>query len=173
MYKIRAGTSLDIDQLIAINQQLNEYGWPDEQFYRIFEIGTPIWVAEDNCGQICGYIVATFLSEDVKIVNLTVAKDYRRQGVGRQLLQHVLFEAKKFDVWFAMLEVRVNNSNAIKLYQSLGFKILCIREEYYCHLPIQDAYLMQLDLRKFAGKVLPQAIPNLYNNYKTSQLLAS
>lgn len=163
MCKIRPADINDLDCIISINQELENYGWPDGYFANLLANETPIWLAEDINGNVCGFIVVSFLSSDIKILNLTIARAFQKQGIGRQLLNHALQAAKQYGVWFAMLEVRINNSNAIKLYQNLGFKILCVREEYYTHLQIQDAYLMQLDLRKYAAAT----------EYKTADLLAS
>ena len=40
-----------------------------------------------------------------------------------------------------MLEVRCDNSSAIKLYKKFNFKIINIREKYYDG---QDAYVMEM-----------------------------
>jgi len=57
------------------------------------------------------------------IGNLAVAKAYRNQGIGRQLLSHCIAEAAtKSSALF--ISVDVNNPRAQKLYESLGFRVV-------------------------------------------------
>ena len=173
MYNIRFANTTDLPHLIYINHQLGNYGWPTEHFAQLLAMDTPMWVIETASLQICGFLVASFLSEDMKILNLTIDQNFQGQGIGQRLLQHVLLAAKDHGSWFAMLEVRVDNQKAIKLYNNLGFKTLCVRDEYYLHLPVQEAYLMQLDLRKLATKPLNILPINAMHKVSDTQLLAS
>lgn len=172
MYNIRFANNNDLEQLIKINFELGNYGWPVEQFYWHIENNTPIWVLEKE-SLICGFLVANFASDEVKILNLTITKTLQRQGLGQLLLQHVLFEAKSHQISFVMLEVRVDNCQALKLYNGLGFKALCIRDEYYTHLSNSDAYLMQLDLRKFPSQPVENKHFGMQVASSDNQLLAS
>lgn len=53
---------------------------------------------------------------------ITVAKDYRRDGVGSQLLQMLLNEAgNKLGIKIVVLEVFSNNQPARYIYQKMGF----------------------------------------------------
>ncbi|MCV4639753.1 GNAT family N-acetyltransferase, partial [Escherichia coli] len=56
---------------------------------------------------------------------------YRGQGVGRQVLDHVLEVAKKTGCSLATLEVRRSNRPAIALYERAGFKTVHVRARYY------------------------------------------
>jgi ribosomal-protein-alanine acetyltransferase len=62
-----------------------------------------------------------------EILNLAVAPEARRTGVGRALLKHVLDGAP--GSWF--LEVRESNQAAIRLYESTGFRASGKRPGYY------------------------------------------
>jgi ribosomal protein S18 acetylase RimI-like enzyme len=57
----------------------------------------------------------------INIHDLIVRKEYRRQGIGRQLMNAVVDEARKRNCSRITLEVRKDNLLAQKLYQSLGF----------------------------------------------------
>lgn len=52
---------------------------------------------------------------------ITVAKEYRGDGVGKQLMSLVLVKAKNIGIEIATLEVFGNNEIACSAYQSLGF----------------------------------------------------
>lgn len=55
------------------------------------------------------------------INTLGVSKEYRRQGIARQLLEHAVQRALKNQTQCLSLHVYENNQDAIKLYESYGF----------------------------------------------------
>lgn len=55
------------------------------------------------------------------IDTLAVLPAFRRQGIGRQLLQHCISEARTLGLTYASLAVHPDNLRAQTLYQSLGF----------------------------------------------------
>ena len=57
----------------------------------------------------------------VNIHDLHVAKDHRRHGIARLLLEAVETEARRLGCCKLTLEVQENNQTALALYASLGF----------------------------------------------------
>lgn len=57
------------------------------------------------------------------VLRMGILKEYRGTGLGTKLMQIVLDEAKKMGITRVELDVREDNSNAIKLYQKFGFEI--------------------------------------------------
>ncbi len=53
---------------------------------------------------------------------ITVAKEYRGQGIGKQLMNLVLDDAWKIGIQIAVLEAFGNNEIACAMYQALGFR---------------------------------------------------
>jgi len=70
-------------------------------------------------GEIVGVIEVSSNEKAIHINSLVVSPHYFRQGIGRQLMQHVLqhFSSKVFTV-----ETGLENTPASKLYAGLGFK---------------------------------------------------
>lgn len=58
------------------------------------------------------------------IFGITLAKEFRGKGIGRKLMEKVLEEAKKNldDIKLIRLVCFADNTNACKLYESIGFK---------------------------------------------------
>jgi ribosomal-protein-alanine N-acetyltransferase len=81
--------------------------------------------------RLVGYITAWQVIDVVEIHNIAVHVDYRRHGLGRALLNHVLDEAQQAGARSALLEVRKSNLPAQALYRSLGFKEIGQRRAYY------------------------------------------
>ena len=71
------------------------------------------------------------------ITTLCVTKAYRKQGIARAMLDYIFnnFKDKAF-----VLEVAINNYNAIDLYKKYDFQITKTLKNYYKH---NDAYYME------------------------------
>lgn len=54
---------------------------------------------------------------------ISVAKEYRGQGIGREILQILIYESKKMGLQLLILDAFAENVRAIELYKTLGFKI--------------------------------------------------
>lgn len=78
-------------------------------------------------GSICGLAVcylqfSTFSSKDMlKIHDLFVLPEYRRQGLGRMLVEFAVKQARDMNCAFVNIEVATDNQAAGALYQKLKF----------------------------------------------------
>jgi len=79
--------------------------------------------------------------DEAHITTFAVHPDWRRQGVGRRLIQALLVAATELGAARITLEVRVSNLAAQALYRTHGFQIAGRRERYYTD-DGEDAYIM-------------------------------
>lgn len=96
-------------------------------------------------GVIVGYITYSVVADEFQIANAATHPDYRRKGVAKNLLKTLYANAKTNGMSVITLEVRESNSPAIALYNSLGYKNVGIRKNYYKN-PSENAILMNLYL---------------------------
>lgn len=96
-------------------------------------------------GGIAGYVVARVSANELHINNVAVREEYRRRGLGLDLLSRVMEKGKELGARTAILEVRVGNSAAQALYEKRGFKAIARRSNYYSD-PREDAVVMSLGL---------------------------
>jgi ribosomal-protein-alanine N-acetyltransferase len=95
--------------------------------------------AHSTEGRIAGFAVARRTAPDeIEILNVAVDPPYRRRGVARSLIQELVV---KFP-GAVFLEVRQSNSAARKLYHSLGFQVIAVRQNYY-DSPDESAIVMK------------------------------
>ena len=84
--------------------------------------------------------------ENMEINYIFVKDDYRNQGIAYKLIKSIMNDYKSIT-----LEVSIENIYAIKLYKSLGFKVIGVREKYYNGI---DAYLMEVKNENFSDWII-------------------
>lgn len=137
----------DLPQLIAIEQSVQGAPWNEETFKTCFELAYEGWVAEHD-NRIAGYIVVSLQADECHILNLCVAREYQRQGLGRKLLEFGLDQAKNRQMGIAYLEVRRSNSRAIALYRNMKFLMIGERKNYYQTVSgPEDALIFAMSLK--------------------------
>ena len=105
---------------------------------------TRVYVARDDDGTLVAFCACWFIFDELHINTMAVAADRRRQGIASALLEHVLEEGRANGVRKATLEVRASNEAALRLYESLGFRIVARRPRYYTK-PEEDALILWLE----------------------------
>jgi ribosomal-protein-alanine N-acetyltransferase len=92
-----------------------------------------------------GYSGFWLVLDEGHITSLTVQRDYRGFGYGREQLMHLLAVGHERDVRAFTLEVRESNERARQLYESVGFRPVGTRKGYYSTTR-EDAIVMLKEL---------------------------
>jgi ribosomal-protein-alanine N-acetyltransferase len=148
-FKLRRMRLSDIDQVHELEERIFPTPWTRKSYE--FELesnpASEQWIietwAEHQEWIVVAYTVCWQLGDELHVANLAVAPKYRRRGLGRRLLHHVLARAAEQGMKSATLEVRSGNQAAQTLYTSFGFKVVGRRKRYYSNNH-EDALLMQL-----------------------------
>jgi len=83
-------------------------------------------------GRVLGFVVVREITPgESEILNVAIHPEWRRRGIARGLVEEAL--AGSPGEWF--LEVRESNAAARKLYQTLGFRAVGRRDNYYSGSP--------------------------------------
>lgn len=98
---------------------------------------------EDNA--VVGYLAFEQIADEGCIIELAVHPGYRRRGIAHKLVKNMLDSSAGLGAVF--LEVRESNSEAISLYESLGFERIGVRRDYY-DSPKENAAIYRLPLHK-------------------------
>lgn len=90
--------------------------------------------------KVVGFAGISVIFDEATLNNIVVKKSYRGRGVGGELLETLIELCSDLNLKSFTLEVNVENTPAIKLYEKFGFKNLGIRKKYYNNST--DAYIM-------------------------------
>jgi len=96
-------------------------------------------------GHLLGALLAWLVVDELQIMQVVVAAEARRGGIGRALVLQSLRRSRAAGAITATLEVRASNDAAIALYAAMGFQVDGRRPSYYPDG--EDAVLMHHDLR--------------------------
>ncbi|TLQ44234.1 ribosomal protein S18-alanine N-acetyltransferase [Streptomyces marianii] len=108
-------------------------------------------VAQDPAeGRIVGYAGLAAAGGLGDVQTIAVARDQWGTGLGARLLTDLLQHATAFECDEVLLEVRVDNTRAQKLYERFGFEPIGFRRGYYQPGNI-DALVMRLHVHDAQG----------------------
>lgn len=139
-------TTADIENVIAIERASFQFPWSTRFFLDELQVDCARSILAEVDGHIVGYVLFWFVSEEVDIHNIAVHPDFRRQGIGRLLLEQVVAAARRQERLRVTLDVRFSNASAQSLYRRFGFVARGLRKAYYSDNG-EDALVMALELR--------------------------
>jgi ribosomal-protein-alanine N-acetyltransferase len=132
----------DLDRVVAIEDSLYTHPWTRGNFADSLHAGYSCWTLE-RAGVVVGYGVLTAALDEAHLLNLSIAREVQRRGLGRMLLAHFMAVARAGGARSIYLEVRPSNLIARDLYRRDGFREIGIRRGYYPALTgREDAIVM-------------------------------
>lgn len=136
-----------VPQIAALEQQCFSDPWSEASVARECKDPLSHWLVAVEDGRVVGYIGSQSVPPEADVMNLAVAADCRRRGLGRQLLHALLTLLHSQGIERLFLEVRVSNAPAIALYHAFGFEQVGLRKKYYID-PEEDALILRKELLK-------------------------
>ncbi|HCC3251771.1 TPA: ribosomal protein S18-alanine N-acetyltransferase, partial [Legionella pneumophila] len=132
---IRRMKDSDIENVYSIETNVHIAPWSKDILRDCVLVGYDCRVLEINNGDssiLAGYIISRISNNSCHILNLCIAKPLQSKGLGRKLLQTVLYSLSKYtQTESVILEVRPSNSAALHLYETMGFEKVEIKKDYY------------------------------------------
>ena len=147
MINYRVATAFDLPVFVSLDKELFPYSpWSASQYKEEFSAPTRHFVvALDDEQRIIGYAgVFAPGGTEADVLTVGVIPDQRGKGIARQLMALITDWAKQQGSSAMMLEVKVDNTEAIGLYESLGYSKLNTRKDYFG--AGLDALVMRLEL---------------------------
>src|SRR5919108_2057049 len=137
--EIRRLAYSDLPDVIAIERRAFPSPWSLAMFVLELSKPTSICTGATSSDELAGYLICSRYHTVWHLMNLAVDLEYRRLGIATRLMEHLLAQAGEDERY--TLEVRVSNSEAIRMYESFGFRRAGVRRRYY-HDNNEDALIM-------------------------------
>ena len=135
----------DISQLVQIEQEEFSTPFREKDFSDIYESEISNVLVAKVGDRVVGYVSFTVIIDECQIINFATKNEFKRQGVGKKVMEALLDYGKARGVIKYFLEVRVSNEGAISLYKKYGFLPVGISKNHFSQ-PREDAILMNLEL---------------------------
>ena len=134
--KIETASIRLIDKLFQIEEQcFDEEAFTKQQISYLLTDYNTIALAANVNNDLTGFIIAQLELDSDRlyghIITINVAAAYRRKGIGTRMLSEIETILKQKGISEIQLEVREDNSAALKLYQKSGYQRIGKLENYY------------------------------------------
>ena len=144
--RYRRMTAGDLDAVTAAESRIYPYPWTRGNFSDSLDAGYHCWIVECG-GAIAGYSVVMIAAGEAHLLNLSIAGEWRRRGLGTALLSFIIKLAQDYAASRIFLEVRPSNIAGRALYARAGFSELAVRRGYYpADEGREDALVLELPL---------------------------
>ncbi len=138
---IKKATLENLEDIFKIEESVFAHPWSLESLKNLLEDENSVVFVAVNNDITCGYCGVNTILDEGYITNVAVLENYRKQGMGRMLVNALVDFAKDKSLAFLTLEVRKSNTPAINLYSKNGFETVGERKNYYTS-PTENALLM-------------------------------
>ncbi|MHA1777665.1 MAG: hypothetical protein DRO88_13910 [Promethearchaeia archaeon] len=180
IFAVRPCLSYDIPKVMEINETTLPENYPlffYEQILERYPDSFLLAYDREHPQNILGYIMwriergsSSFGLDYVKkahLVSLAVLPKYRRQGIASRLLRESMKVVLKYKISEFVLEVRVSNSGAIRLYEDVhGYEKIRIISHYY--RDGEDAFYMSRrndPINQYIPKTMGMSDEDIFRHY--------
>jgi ribosomal-protein-alanine N-acetyltransferase len=140
-------TVADLGDVVRVEGEIYPFPWTHGNFADSLRSGYSCWVLRDMAGTLRAYAIVMLALDEAHLLNLSVAREFQRSGIGWRTLDWVAQVARGHGARSMLLEVRPSNPLAIRLYERYGFQPIGIRRGYYPAADgREDALVMRVPL---------------------------
>jgi [ribosomal protein S18]-alanine N-acetyltransferase len=132
----------DMPEVLAIEASSFEFPWVEEDFIRCLRQRNCIGMVAEHDDQVVGFMIYELNKNRIQVLNFAVAPEFRRRGVGTQMVAKLIGKLSAQRRTRIVLEVRETNLAAQLFFRTVGFRAVSVLRNFYEDTP-EDAYLMQ------------------------------
>jgi [ribosomal protein S18]-alanine N-acetyltransferase len=127
---IRRLTLDDLEAVVAMEADNQPSPWSEGVFRDELAAENRVYLAADEDG-VVGFGGVMLVGDEAHVTNLLVDPEWRRRGIGLELMRALIDEAVAEGARHITLEVRSENDPARRLYARLGLAPVGMRKGYY------------------------------------------
>jgi len=148
--EIRLATVDHCADLARLHARCFEELWDPDTFWTLLQQPNTfaLLANETHEEEARGFVVLRIAADESEILTLGIAPEYRCRGMASKLVLEAAELANSKGATHLFLEVGLDNSAATKLYRTLGFEQVGVRQRYYQRpgAPAEDACILRAGL---------------------------
>lgn len=157
--EIRRARPADIDEVKILESETGLSPWSIADYRRETNREESTFLVAEVESAVAGFVIARLITitvinaakpsnafNEIEILSIAVRPKFQRQHIAKRFLTALLREFLPYHQLRINLEVRSQNTSAIRFYEASGFAIVGARRNYYTNPP-DDALLMRLDAK--------------------------
>ena len=132
----------DMPEVLTIEASAFEFPWSEEDFVRCLRQRNCIGMVAEHNERVVGFMIYELHKNRLHILNFAVGQQFRRKGIGTQMIRKLIGKLSPQRRSRIMLEVRETNLSAQLFFRDIGFRAISLLRDFY-EDTTEDAYLMQ------------------------------
>ncbi len=142
VFSLRRFQPDDLEKVMHINQVCLPENYSTYFFMELYERYPETFIVAEVAAEIAGYIMCRIetglpdfgllgITKRGHVISIAVLPQYQRKGIGAALMREAMVAMRQYKAKDCYLEVRVSNSQAIGMYNKLGFETSRTVRSYY------------------------------------------
>ena len=146
----------DMPEVLAIEHASFDFPWCEEEFLRVLRQRNCIGMVAEYGERVVGFMIYELHKNKLHVLNFAAHPEFRRQGVGRQMVAKLVGKLSNHRRTRIALYVRETNLSAQFFFRIQGFRAVEVVREHFPDTG-EDAYAMHYLLDE---TMLGDPIPN-------------
>jgi ribosomal-protein-alanine N-acetyltransferase len=140
----------DMPEVLQTEQESFEYSWTEEDFLRCLRQRNCIGMVAEQGEKVVGFMIYELHKAKLHILNFAVHPQFRRGGIGAQMVAKLISKLSSHRRTRITLEVRETNLGAQLFFRAQLFKGVRVLRSFYDDSG-EDAFLMEYRLPDDTG----------------------
>jgi ribosomal-protein-alanine N-acetyltransferase len=132
----------DMPEVLAIEHGSFDFPWCEEEFLRVLRQRNCIGMVAEYGERVVGFMIYELHKAKLQVLNFAVAAEFRRMGVGHQMIAKLVGKLSSHRRTRIVLCCRETALNAQLFFRVQGFRATEVVREHYEDTG-EDAYVMQ------------------------------
>lgn len=132
----------DMADVLKAEQQSFDYAWTEEDFLRCLRQRNCIGMVAEYDDQVVGFMIYELHKNKLHILNFAVSPEFRRSGIGAQMVSKLVGKLSSHRRTKITLAVRERNLPAQLFFRAQDFRARRVLRNYYEDSG-EDAFLME------------------------------
>jgi ribosomal-protein-alanine N-acetyltransferase len=140
----------DMPEVLRTEQDSFDYSWTEEDFLKCLRQRNCIGMVAELGDKVVGFMIYELHKTKLHVLNFAVHPEFRRTGVGRQMVAKLIGKLSSHRRTKITLAVRETNLPAQLFFKMLDFRAIKVMRGYYEDSG-EDAFMMQFRVANSSG----------------------